>query len=166
MSFCSRRAVQASSSYGPRVPSTPSLQSDAACQQLAGAARCGIKDIACPVPVPCAEKCWSTPTPLSLHAEKVCSSSLSYEETCAAKCGHACLVIKRNLPEAKMRNGPQVRLQFNFQFPTSPRQHPASSLLSMPPSAESFWQFNQVLPSAQFSQAISHLISCKLKLLS
>ena len=47
------------------------------------------------VSVPCAEKCWSTPTPPSLHAEKVCSSSLSYYETCAAKCGHACLVIKR-----------------------------------------------------------------------
>ena len=75
---CSGRAVQASSSYGPRVPPPPSLQSDAACQRLAGAARCGIKDSACQVSVPCAEKCWSTPTPTSLHAEKVCCSSLSY----------------------------------------------------------------------------------------
>ena len=63
MSFCSRRAVQASSSYGPRVPPTPSLQSDTACQRLAGAAWCSIKDSACPVSVPCAEKCWSTPPP-------------------------------------------------------------------------------------------------------
>ena len=68
--ICSGRAVQASSSY-EWVPPTPSLQSDAACQRLAGAARCGIKDSACPVSVPCAEKCWSTPpSPSSLHAEK------------------------------------------------------------------------------------------------
>ena len=60
---CSGRAVQASSSYGPGVPPTPSLQSDAACQRLAGARRYGIKDSACPVSVPCAEKCWSTATP-------------------------------------------------------------------------------------------------------
>ena len=40
---------------------TPCLQSDAACQRLAGAARYGIKDSACLVSVPCAEKCWSTP---------------------------------------------------------------------------------------------------------
>ena len=104
--ICSGRAVQASSSYGPWVPHTPLLQSDAACQRLAGAAQCSIKDSFCPVSVPCAEKCWLTPTPRvymlksvllfpyledlvlksaspplpppSLHAENVCSSSLSY----------------------------------------------------------------------------------------
>ena len=38
---------------GPEFPPPPplSLQSDAACQRLAGAARCGIKDSACPVSV-------------------------------------------------------------------------------------------------------------------
>ena len=99
--LCSGRAVQASSSHGPWVPPPPSLQSDAACQRLAGAARCGIKDSACPVSVPCVEKCWSTPpSPPSLHAEKCVTLPLvikrpvlqsagthaSYKKTCAAKC--------------------------------------------------------------------------------
>ena len=48
---------------GPEFPPTPSLQSDTSCQWLVGAAQYGIKDSACPVSVPCAEKCWSTPTP-------------------------------------------------------------------------------------------------------
>ena len=43
--------MQASSSYGPWVPPPPSLQSDAACQRLAGVRRYGIKDSACPVSV-------------------------------------------------------------------------------------------------------------------
>ena len=57
---CSGRAVQASSSYGPWVPPTTSLQSDAACQRLAGAARCGIKDSACPVSVHSSGAVWES----------------------------------------------------------------------------------------------------------
>ena len=84
--LCSGRAVQASPSYGPWVSPPPSLQSDAACQRLAGAARCCIKDSACPVSVPCTEKCWSTPpSPPSLHAEK-CVTLPLVRGPCAEKC--------------------------------------------------------------------------------
>ena len=58
---CSRRAVQASSNYGPWVP--PPLLSSRTLPASNQPVRGGIKDSACPVSVPCAEKCWSTPIP-------------------------------------------------------------------------------------------------------
>ena len=67
---CSGRAVQASLSYEPRVP-PPFLSSRTLPASNWPVPRDRIKDNACPVSVPCAEKCWSTPpSPLSLHAEK------------------------------------------------------------------------------------------------
>ena len=58
---CSRRAVQASSNYGPWVP--PPLLSSQTLPASNQPVRGGIKDSACLVSVPCAEKCWSTPIP-------------------------------------------------------------------------------------------------------
>ena len=67
-------------------PPTPSLQSDAACQRLASAMQCGIKDSACLVSVPCAEKCWSAQASSpSLHAEK-CVTLPLVRGPCAEKC--------------------------------------------------------------------------------
>ena len=54
---------------GPEFP--PPLLSSGTLPASDWPVRGGIKDSACPVSVPCAEKCWSTPpSPLSLHAEK------------------------------------------------------------------------------------------------
>ena len=83
--MCSGRAVQASSSYSPRVP--PPLLSSWTLPAHDWRVRGGIKDCACLVFVPCAEKCWSTPPyPSSLHAEK-CWSTPPYPSSLhAEKC--------------------------------------------------------------------------------
>ena len=47
------------------------------------------------VSVPCAEKCWSTPTPPSLHAEKCVALPLVIKRPVLQSVGTHVLVIKR-----------------------------------------------------------------------